>query len=140
MVVEHIGDRYGRRAALTFSIAAMAVQNALLHVGFARSPTTAVMTGNVVGATVSGVRLLVGGTGATPQDRAAWRRTWPLIVGFLAGCLVGGIACRLLGDLAALVPMAAAVVVAIMFGAARPGAVTTRSIVGHADGPEGAVG
>lgn len=100
-----------------FAIAAMAVQNTLLHVGVARSPTTAVMTGNVVAATVSGMRLLVGRADPASDDRAVWRRTWPLIVGFLAGCLVGGVACRLLADFASLVPMVAAVVVAIVFGA-----------------------
>lgn len=101
------------------AVAAMAVQNALLHVVFAHSPTTAVMTGNVVGATVAGVRLLVRRTAPTPPDddpdRDAWQRTWPLIVGFLAGCLVGGVACYAVADWAAGLPMVAALVTAVVY-------------------------
>lgn len=101
------------------AVAAMAVQNALLHVVFAHSPTTAVMTGNVVGATVAGVRLLVRRSAPVPPaddpDRDAWRRTWPLIVGFLAGCLVGGVACHAVADWAAGLPMIAAVVTAAVY-------------------------
>lgn len=112
------------------AVAAMAVQNALLHVVFAHSPTTAVMTGNVVGATVAGVRVLArrtapavgrtapASTGDDP-DREAWRRTWPLIVGFLAGCLVGGLACYAVADWAAALPMVAALLTAGFF--VRPG-------------------
>jgi uncharacterized membrane protein YoaK (UPF0700 family) len=97
------------------AVAAMAVQNALLHVAVTGAPTTAVMTGNVVEATVAGVRLLAGGA-ATDADQAAWRRTWPLLVGFLAGCLVGAAVCGAVDDLGALAPLAAAVVVAVVFG------------------------
>lgn len=108
------------------AVAAMAVQNALLHVVFAHSPTTAVMTGNVVGATVAGVRLLVRRATPVPDpDRDAWRRTWPLIVGFLLACLVGGLACYAVADRAAALPMLAALAVVVSF-VARPTRVAPR--------------
>ena len=101
------------------AVAAMAVQNALLHVVFAHSPTTAVMTGNVVGATVAGVRVLVRRASPVPPaadpDREALRRTWPLIVGFLAGCLVGGGTCYAVADWAAGLPMVAALLTAALY-------------------------
>ncbi|MBM9468881.1 YoaK family protein [Nakamurella leprariae] len=110
-------------AAITglLAVAAMAVQNALLHVAVPGSPTTAVMTGNVVEATVAGVRVLLGragsrssGRGPDPADRAAWRRTWPLLTGFLAGCLVGAAVCGAVDDLGSLAPFAAALVVVLV--------------------------
>ena len=94
------------------AVAAMATQNALLHLAYTRTPSTAVMTGNVVEATITGVRLLIGARGdLSAADRAAWRRTWPLIVGFVAGCVVGGVAGGTVRDLAWLLPVGAALVV-----------------------------
>ncbi|GGL92468.1 YoaK family protein [Nakamurella endophytica] len=108
---------HGAAAIVTglLAVAAMAVQNALLHVAFTASPSTAVMTGNVVEATVSGIRVLVGRPGQASADRAAWRRTWPLIAGFLAGCLAGAAACWAMHDPGWVLPVAAALAVAVAF-------------------------
>lgn len=95
------------------AVAGMAVQNSLLHLAYRSTPSTAVMTGNVVEATMSGVRILMGRSTGAADDRAVWRRTWPLIVGFLAGCLFGALACRTLHDLGWVLPVLAALVVVV---------------------------
>jgi uncharacterized membrane protein YoaK (UPF0700 family) len=97
------------------AVAAMAAQSTLLHVCVGGSPSTAAMTGNVVEATVSGVRVLLAGRAADQADREAWRRTWPLLVGFLAGCFVGALACYLVQDWGLLAAVLGAVAVAVLY-------------------------
>jgi uncharacterized membrane protein YoaK (UPF0700 family) len=99
------------------AVAAMACQNALLHLTFTRAPSTAVMTGNIVAATVALVGLALNGSrvrradhdsgrwtdgsvrerGPTPtadRDRTDWHALWPLLLGFIAGCLSGAYASK----------------------------------------------
>jgi uncharacterized membrane protein YoaK (UPF0700 family) len=99
------------------AVAAMACQNALLHLSFTRAPSTAVMTGNIVAATVAVVGLALDGlrarrgplgsggwtdatvgepapTRAADRDRTDWRALWPLLLGFTAGCLCGAYASK----------------------------------------------
>jgi uncharacterized membrane protein YoaK (UPF0700 family) len=84
----------GGIAVALAAVAAMAAQNALLHLVIARPPATAVMTGNVVVATMAATRLLMQGSRAGPDVRQAWASHWPLIVGFLLGCLFAALAYR----------------------------------------------
>ncbi|MCS5497710.1 DUF1275 domain-containing protein [Cnuibacter physcomitrellae] len=95
------------------AVAAMAAQNAYLHLVHGMSFTTAVMTGNLVTATVSGISSL-----RDPSDQASrrrWNDTWPIVAGFIAGCVVGAAAAGLLSDRAAVVPavLAIALLVAV---------------------------
>jgi uncharacterized membrane protein YoaK (UPF0700 family) len=107
------------------AVAAMACQNALLHLSFTRAPSTAVMTGNIVGATVALVGLALDGfrprrgllgsgawmdAAARERDRAAdrdrtdWLALWPLLLGFVAGCLCGAYASKSLTSWAWIAP------------------------------------
>jgi uncharacterized membrane protein YoaK (UPF0700 family) len=100
------GDHHGpaaRLAVAVLAVAAMAAQNALLHLTFRRAPSTAVMTGNTVtsAAALVGIGLQwlrrrrspqPGATGADADDHAAWHQSWPTLAGFIAGCLVGAAA------------------------------------------------
>ncbi|MCU1407367.1 MAG: hypothetical protein JWQ43_3670 [Glaciihabitans sp.] len=92
------------------AVAAMATQNAYLHLVSPKAPSTAVMTGNLVVATIAAFDLVTSrGTSATAL--AHWKDTWPLLAGFIGGCLVGACASTLFGDHAALVPAVLAVAV-----------------------------
>ncbi|GAA2888135.1 hypothetical protein Acy02nite_81690 [Actinoplanes cyaneus] len=92
-------------ATLLTAVCAMAVQNVLLHLLFSPAPSTAVMTGNVVAATIAVVRLA-----ATRDDRpaaaAAFGNAWPLLAGFTIGCVAAGIAATALAGRAWLLPAA----------------------------------
>ncbi|WP_328321509.1 DUF1275 domain-containing protein [Kribbella sp. NBC_00382] len=94
-------------AVALLAVAAMACQNALLHLTFRRAPSTAVMTGNIVASTVALVGLATGRS-RTPATRAADRVAWttlrPLLFGFVAGCVLGAAASEVVDRLAWLVP------------------------------------
>ncbi|MCW6511796.1 YoaK family protein [Lichenifustis flavocetrariae] len=77
-------------AVAAIAVMAMAAQNTFLHLSRKQAPTTAVMTGNIVAALVSGLALL---RGDADRDEAArhWTATWPLLVGFVLGCIVGAL-------------------------------------------------
>jgi uncharacterized membrane protein YoaK (UPF0700 family) len=77
----------------------------MLHLTNRSAPTTAVMTGNIVVATLSLIDLLAH-EGDPARARAQWRSMWPTL--FIAGCLVGALATACLGDAAWLVPTAVA--------------------------------
>ena len=103
------------------AVCAMASQNAYLHLVPAKAYTTAVMTGNLVAATIAGADLLAS-RGASPEARARWSGSWPLLAGFVGGCLVGAAASTLFGDHAAVVPavLAAALFCATAFRRGEP--------------------
>lgn len=105
------------------AVAAMGVQNALLHLTRRSAPTTAVMTGNVVVATLSLTALLAGGS---LEGRQRWHATWPLLAGFLGGCVLGAVSVRMAGTLAWLLPAAVslAALLARPSGAPDAGAAT----------------
>jgi uncharacterized membrane protein YoaK (UPF0700 family) len=85
------------------AVCAMATQNAYLHLAFPKAPSTAVMTGNLVTATIAVFDMLAA-RGESADARANWSATWPLLAGFVGGCLLGASASSLLGDHAAVVP------------------------------------
>ena len=92
------------------AVCAMATQNAYLHLAFPKAPTTSVMTGNLVVAIIAVFDLATSrGKSATALNH--WKDTWPLLAGFIGGCLVGALASTLFGDHAALVPATLAVAV-----------------------------
>lgn len=91
------------------AVCAMATQNAYLHIVPPRALSTAVMTGNLVAATVAATDILRTRGGASGA-RAAWTASWPLLAGFIAGCLIGAAGATAFGDQAALIPAALAVV------------------------------
>jgi uncharacterized membrane protein YoaK (UPF0700 family) len=92
------------------AVAAMAMQNSYLHLVPSHAPSTAVMTGNLVTAVIAAVDLATSAGRATAA-RARWTSSWPLLAGFVVGCLAGAAASTLLGDHAAVVPAIIAVVV-----------------------------
>lgn len=103
------------------AVCAMASQNAYLHLVPPKAPSTAVMTGNLVTATIAGVDL-IRSRGRDIVARERWAGSWPLLAGFTLGCLLGAVAATTLGDQAAAVP--AVLAVALLVVAARTRAVT----------------
>jgi uncharacterized membrane protein YoaK (UPF0700 family) len=72
------------------SVAAMAVQNGLVDLSLKASPTTAVMTTNLVRLTMDAIETIAGRN--PPEVSAARhraRQTWPVVVGFIAGAGLG---------------------------------------------------
>ena len=71
-------------------VCAMAVQNALVRIGLAGAPSTAVLTTNITLLTMDLGEILLGrGAGRIVKARDRARHTWPAIAGFLLGCLLG---------------------------------------------------
>lgn len=85
------------------AVCAMAAQNAYLHLVPDRALSTAVMTGNLVAATIA-VTDIARSRGQDQQARQRWTQTWPLLAGFIGGCLIGAVATTLAGDHASVVP------------------------------------
>jgi len=100
------------------AVAAMATQNSFLHLVPAKAPSTAVMTGNLVAAVIAAVDL-VRTRGTSSTALASWISSWPLLVGFVLGCLVGAAASTVFGDHAAVVPAVIAIVVFVGAGIKR---------------------
>jgi uncharacterized membrane protein YoaK (UPF0700 family) len=96
----------GQLVVAVFAVAAMACQNALLHLTFGRVPSTAVMTGNIVASTVALVGLAMGRLRHTDRtvDRAAWLALRPLLLGFITGCVLGALASDVMNRWAWLAP------------------------------------
>lgn len=70
------------------AVCAMASQNAYLHIVPPKALSTAVMTGNLVAATVAATDI-VRSRGGSSDARARWTESWPLLAGFMVGCIVG---------------------------------------------------
>ena len=97
-------------------VCAMAVQNALVRIALTGAPSTAVQTTNITLLTVDVVEMLLGrdaGRIAKARDRA--RRTWPVIAGFLLGCVLGA-GCEAALGLRSLVLPTALALVALALG------------------------
>lgn len=94
------------------AVCAMATQNAYLHIVPPRALSTAVMTGNLVAATVAATDILRT-RGEAPDARARWTASWPLLAGFIGGCLIGAAGATLLSDHAALIPAVLAVLLLV---------------------------
>lgn len=93
-------DPYGLKASIVavLAVAAMASQNALLHLSRDRAPATAVMTGNLIVITLSLVACVRAPSARRRNALALLRSTWPTLAGFLSGCVVGASAVRLWAD------------------------------------------
>jgi uncharacterized membrane protein YoaK (UPF0700 family) len=103
-------DPHGLMAGVAVLVAAsaMACQNALMHMAFPGAPSTGVMTGNLVSATL-GLLDAVSPDPATRKSAAPHlRKALPLLLGFLLGCIVAAAAVFLVGDWAWLLPAALA--------------------------------
>lgn len=100
------------------AVCAMAAQNAYLHLVPDRALSTAVMTGNLVAATIA-VTDIVRSRGTDQQGLQRWMQTWPLLAGFIGGCLVGAAGATLFGDHAAVLP--ALLALALFLTTIRPG-------------------
>jgi uncharacterized membrane protein YoaK (UPF0700 family) len=86
-------------------VSAMAVQNALVRVSLTGAPSTAVMTTNVTTFAMDVGEVLFGrnaSSAANARNRA--RRTWPVIAGFLLGCVFGAPGEALIGLRALVLP------------------------------------
>jgi uncharacterized membrane protein YoaK (UPF0700 family) len=70
-------------------VAAMAVQNALVQISLTNTPSTAAMTANVTHFMLDLGEALVGRDHAQAGARARAMRTFPVIVGFTIGCVLG---------------------------------------------------
>lgn len=80
----------GAFAVAAIAVMATAAQNTFLHLSRKHAPTTAVMTGNVVTALISGLALLR--RDADRKEAAQqWTATWPLLLGFSLGCVAGAL-------------------------------------------------
>ncbi len=102
-------------------VSAMAVQNALVRLSLAGVPSTAVMTTNVTVFTLDVGEMVLGRDAdvvVKARDRA--RRTWPAIVGFLLGCLLGA-ACEATFGLKSFLLPAGLALVALALGAFASG-------------------
>jgi uncharacterized membrane protein YoaK (UPF0700 family) len=87
-------DTTGTVAAIggMLAVSAMAVQNALVQISLNGAPSTAVMTTNIVRFTldIATMLLRVDDTGhAKARERAG--KTWPSIIGFIVGCMLGAV-------------------------------------------------
>jgi uncharacterized membrane protein YoaK (UPF0700 family) len=107
------------------AVAAMATQNAYLHLVPERAPSTAVMTGNLVTATIAAYDLVTTRR-MSPAARAQWSSSWPLLAGFIVGCLTGAAASTVLGDHAAVVPALVATIIFVAVTVPRRAAASAR--------------
>jgi len=94
------------------AVCAMATQNAYLHIVPPKALSTAVMTGNLVTATVA-LTDIFRSKGEAREARTKWSASWPLLAGFIGGCLIGAFGARLVGDQGAIVPAVFAVLLLI---------------------------
>ena len=110
VVTRPSADPHGLSAGVAVLVAAsaMACQNALLYMTIAGAPSTAVMTGNLVSATL-GLLDALSPDPATRKDAGPHiRKVLPLLLGFLLGCVLAAAAVSLVGDWAWSLPAALA--------------------------------
>jgi uncharacterized membrane protein YoaK (UPF0700 family) len=99
-VTSRAAERPGSAAALVtelLAVAAMATQNAMLHVCWRHSATTSVVTGNTVATTVSLTRVVLA-RGADPESRALLAVHAPPLLGFVGGVVLGAATARAFSD------------------------------------------
>lgn len=86
------------------AVTAMAVQNTLLHFACKPTPTVAVMTGNIVVCTLALINMILDRGDDRSDAVRQWKATFPILLGFLAGCFAGAFAVSLFQDLAWILP------------------------------------
>jgi uncharacterized membrane protein YoaK (UPF0700 family) len=103
------------------SVAAMAVQNALVELSLHGSPTTAVMTSNLTRFIMDVGEVLLGQapTEVTVARHRA-KHTWPVLLGFVLGAGLGAACFAVAGLKALALPAALALLALAMSPAARP--------------------
>jgi uncharacterized membrane protein YoaK (UPF0700 family) len=74
-------------AAVLLAASAMASQNALLHMQIKGSPSTAVMTGNLVSSVIYALDALAAAPDRRADARSRLAGVLPLLIGFLLGCV-----------------------------------------------------
>lgn len=104
------GTRGGQDGPVAIAVAltataAMAVQNMYLHTVRHPSPSTAAMTGNVTNFAMAVADVLT----RNPSGRAAVKRAWPLLAGFIVGCVIGAVTATTLTSWAWSLPLLASV-------------------------------
>jgi uncharacterized membrane protein YoaK (UPF0700 family) len=78
--------------AVMFAVSGMAVQNAMVRVSLNGAPSTAVMTTNISVFAMDVGEIWFGrGMAGRAKARVRARRTWPAIVGFVLGCIIGAV-------------------------------------------------
>ena len=91
--------------AAMIAVSAMACQFSLLRLAVPGAPSTAVMTGNLTKTTLALLDTVSGSAPVIEGARMQLKKTVQLVVGFLAGCLVGAAAFSWMGDWAWLLPV-----------------------------------
>jgi uncharacterized membrane protein YoaK (UPF0700 family) len=79
-------------AAVLLAAAAMAAQNALLHMQIPGAPSTAVMTGNLVSTVIYALDACSAEPARRAEARSRLASVLPLLAGFLLGCLAAAAA------------------------------------------------
>lgn len=95
----------------SLAVAAMGVQNALMRISFPTAMPTTIMTGNTTAAMMDLSDWMTGRLPAEGLGRL--RRVAVVLLGFAAGCLLGGAAMVWIGPMALLLPVLASIVVLI---------------------------
>src|SRR5262245_11171579 len=93
------------------AVAAMAFQNAFIRVSLHEDWNTSVMTSNVVTSVVALVGLFRPHPWTREESRQKLRTSAPLVLGFMAGCLIGATSASRLGPWAWGIPAALSLVV-----------------------------
>jgi uncharacterized membrane protein YoaK (UPF0700 family) len=107
VIQDHAQNRHGLITGVTAMIAvsAMACQFALLRIAVPGAPSTAVMTGNLTNTVLSMLDTLSRTQPLTDGANERLRKTLKVLVGFLAGCVVGAVAVSSLADWAWSLPV-----------------------------------
>jgi uncharacterized membrane protein YoaK (UPF0700 family) len=115
-------DPHGLMAGVAVLVAAsaMACQNVLLHMSVADAPSTAVMTGNLVSATLGLLDALSPDPATRKSAGLRIGKFLPLLLGFFLGCIVAAAAVSLVGDWAWSLPAALAGLAAALRWTAAP--------------------
>ena len=90
--------------ATILAVSAMSFQNALVRLSLRASLSTSVMTSNVVTAVIALTALLCPGPWTREEARQKLKTTLPVVIGFLAGCLLGAVGVSHLGPAAWSIP------------------------------------
>jgi uncharacterized membrane protein YoaK (UPF0700 family) len=116
VVTRPSADPHGLMAGIAVLVAAsaMACQNALLHMSANAAPSTAVMTGNLVSAVLSGLDALSRDPAVRSRARRRFGAVWPLLLGFLAGCSIAAAAVSRVEDWAWSLPAGMAGLAALL--------------------------
>ncbi len=95
------------------AVSAMATQNALLHLTQEKVQSTAVMTGNLVQATISALELLR--PSSHSAGKANWNASFPLLMCFFFGCIMGAALVKFVALWAWLAPAAISLLYVLWF-------------------------